>query len=85
MPDEMIIKTAEGNLVDEIYSSPVDEWQHRARGLVLLAAVAVIALIVIYLVVVLRPGSHASSTPTFRSISSTDRLEASREERSSPR
>ena len=24
MPDEMIIKTAEGNLVDEVYSSPVD-------------------------------------------------------------
>ena len=37
MADEMIIKTAEGNLVDEVYSSPVDEWQHRARGLVLLA------------------------------------------------
>ena len=34
MPDEMIIKTAEGNLVDEVYSSPVDEWQHRVRGLV---------------------------------------------------
>ena len=50
MPDEMIIKTAEGNLVDEVYSSPVDEWQHRARGLVLLIAVIVIALIVIYFV-----------------------------------
>src|ERR1700733_9555293 len=49
MSDEMIIKTAEGNLIDEVYSSPVDEWQHRARRLVLLMAVIVIALIVIYL------------------------------------
>ncbi len=50
MPDKMIIKTAEGNLVDEIYSSPVDQRQHRTRGLVVLAAVLVIALIAIYLV-----------------------------------
>src|ERR1700733_9707138 len=49
MADEMIIKTAEGNLVDEVYSSPVDEWQHRARGLVLLVIVAAVALIAIYL------------------------------------
>ena len=49
MSDEMIIKTAEGNLVDEVYSSPVDEWQHRARGLAILIALIVIALIVIYL------------------------------------
>ena len=49
MPDEMIIKTAEGNLIDRVYSSPVDEWQHRARGLVLLAALVLIALIAIYL------------------------------------
>src|SRR6202167_573965 len=50
MPDEMIIKTAEGNLVDEVYSSPVDEWQHRVRGLALLIVLAVILLIAIYLV-----------------------------------
>jgi hypothetical protein len=50
MPDEMIIKTAEGNLVDEVYSSPVDQWQHRARDLALLIVVAGILLIVIYLV-----------------------------------
>jgi hypothetical protein len=49
MSDEMIIKTAEGNLIDRVYSSPVDEWQHRARGLTLLAALVLIALIVIYL------------------------------------
>ena len=49
MPDEMIIKTAEGNLVDEVYSSPVDEWQHRVRGLALIAVLAVIVLIAIYL------------------------------------
>jgi hypothetical protein len=49
MPDEMIIKTAEGNMIDRVYSSPVDEWQHRARGLVVLAALVLIALIVICL------------------------------------
>src|SRR5215472_11152393 len=49
MRDEMIIKTAEGNLVDEIYSSPVDQWQHRVRGLVFLVALAGIVLIGIYL------------------------------------
>ena len=49
MSDEMIIKTAEGNLVDRVYSSPVDQWQHRARGLVVLAGLILIALIVIYL------------------------------------
>src|ERR1700683_3054879 len=50
MPDETIIKTAEGNLVDEVYSSPVDEWQHRARGLILLTALAGLVLIAIYVV-----------------------------------
>src|SRR5277367_638576 len=50
MPDEMIIKTAEGNLVDEVYSSPVDEWQHRVRGLGMLIVLAVLLLIAISLV-----------------------------------
>ncbi|MGC2661868.1 MAG: hypothetical protein WA324_28245 [Bryobacteraceae bacterium] len=49
MPDEMIIKTGEGELVDEVYSSPVDRWQHRTRGLMALIAFAGIALIAIYL------------------------------------
>ncbi|MBV8809854.1 MAG: c-type cytochrome, partial [Acidobacteriaceae bacterium] len=49
MSDEMIIKTGEGKLVDEVYESPVDRWQHRVRGLVMLIVLAVIALIVIYL------------------------------------
>jgi hypothetical protein len=50
MSDESVIKTAEGKLVDEIYSSPVDRWQHRARVLVTLITLAVIALIAIYLI-----------------------------------
>lgn len=50
MPDEMVIKTSEGKLVDEIYSSPVDQWQHRVRGLALLIVLIVVALIAIYLV-----------------------------------
>jgi hypothetical protein len=49
MSDEVIVKTAEGNLIDRVYSSPVDEWQHRARGLTMLAVLVLIALIVIYL------------------------------------
>ncbi len=48
MSDEMVIKTGEGKLVDEIYASPVDNWQHRVRSLVLLIVVVVIALIAIY-------------------------------------
>ena len=81
MTDEMIIKTAEGNLVDEVYSSPVDEWQHRARGLVLLIAVIVIAADRHLFRLVFRPGSHAAITPISRSISNTDPLEASRADR----
>ena len=41
MPDEMIIKTAEGNLVDRGLFEPGGQWQHRARGLVLLVVLAV--------------------------------------------
>lgn len=50
MGDEMVIKTSEGKLVDEIYESPVDHWQHRVRGLALLIVLAVIATVAIYLV-----------------------------------
>ena len=49
MSDEMVIKTGEGKLVDEVYASPVDQWQHRVRGLVLLLLVISIALIAIFL------------------------------------
>ena len=38
MADEMVIKTGEGKLVDEIYSSPVDQWQHSVRRWVILIA-----------------------------------------------
>ena len=44
MSDEVIVKTAEGNLIDRVYSSPVDEWQHRARGLTMLAVLVLIAI-----------------------------------------
>ncbi|SRR5579884_2523350 len=50
MRDEMVIKTAEGKLVDNIYSSPVDEWQHRVRALALLFIVGVLAILAIYLI-----------------------------------
>ncbi len=49
MDDEMVIKTEEGKLVDEIYESPVDQWQHRMRGLAVAIVLALIVLIAIYL------------------------------------
>ena len=79
MPDEMIIKTAEGNLVDEVYSSPVDQWQHRARGLALLIVVAVILLIVIYLVWYFVQGSHRYVLRYSGAFQVRIRLEASQE------
>jgi mono/diheme cytochrome c family protein len=45
MSDKVIIRTAEGDLVDRVYSSPVDRWQHRFR-LLLVLAVIFVALVV---------------------------------------
>jgi mono/diheme cytochrome c family protein len=39
MSDETIIRTAQGDLVDRVYTSPVDRWQHRFRRIVLLAVI----------------------------------------------
>jgi mono/diheme cytochrome c family protein len=50
MSDESIIRTAEGNLVDRIYSDPVDCYQHRFRRNLLLALIlfaVVIALVLL--------------------------------------
>src|SRR5271170_254053 len=49
MADETIIQTGEGELVDEVYSSPVDRWQHRARRWVLVVALLLLAAVVVYL------------------------------------
>ncbi len=50
MPDEMVIKTAEGQLVDRVYSSPVDEWQHRLRRWMLLIPLILFAIVILILV-----------------------------------
>jgi len=50
MSDEVIIRTAEGDLVDRVYTSPVDRWQHRFRTTLLL--VVAIAAVLITLVMV---------------------------------
>ena len=42
MSDEVIIHTAQGDLVDRVYASPVDRWQHRFRNIVLLVIVALL-------------------------------------------
>jgi hypothetical protein len=46
---EMVIKTSEGTLFDEIYESPVDQWQHRVRRWMLVILLLLIAFIAIYL------------------------------------
>lgn len=49
MSDEVIIKTAQGDLVDRVYSSPVDRWQHRFRNIVLLVIVLITLIVVLAL------------------------------------
>ena len=50
MADETIIQTAEGDLIDEVYSSPVDQWQHRARRWVVVLVLLLLAMVALYLV-----------------------------------
>ncbi len=50
MRNEMIVKTAEGALVDRIYSSPVDHWQHSFRRWLILVPLLLIAVVAAYLV-----------------------------------
>jgi mono/diheme cytochrome c family protein len=50
MADEMVIKTAEGPLVDEVYSSPVDQWQHRFRRWLVLIPLLLLAVLAFYLI-----------------------------------
>ncbi|MGC2300235.1 MAG: hypothetical protein WA476_15610, partial [Acidobacteriaceae bacterium] len=49
MSDEVIIQTGEGELVDRVYSSPVDRWQHRFRNMVLLLLLLIAIFLVMYL------------------------------------
>jgi hypothetical protein len=50
MRDEIAIQTAEGKLVDQVYSSPVDRWQHSFRRLALLLIFGIAALIGLYII-----------------------------------
>jgi len=49
MSDETIIRTAEGDLVDRIYSDPVDLYQHRFRRNLLLVVVLVAVVVAVAL------------------------------------
>jgi mono/diheme cytochrome c family protein len=49
MSDEVIVRTAEGNLVDRVYSSPVDRQQHRFRLILVLALVFVAVIVTLAL------------------------------------
>src|SRR5580658_8208203 len=49
MSDETVIRTAEGDLVDRVYCSPVDRYQQRFRRNLLLAVVFVAAVIALVL------------------------------------
>jgi hypothetical protein len=50
MSDRMVIKTAEGKLVDNVFESPVDQWQHGFRRWIILIVLGLIGLIAIYLI-----------------------------------
>ena len=47
MSDEIIIQTGEGELVDRVYSSPVDRWQHRFRTILLLVVLIVVLFVTV--------------------------------------
>jgi mono/diheme cytochrome c family protein len=49
MSDEAIVRTAEGNLVDQVYSSPVDRWQHRFRRILVLTLVIIVVIVALVL------------------------------------
>jgi hypothetical protein len=49
MSDETIIRTAEGDLVDQVYSSPVDRYQLRFRRILLLAVVFAVVVVAVAL------------------------------------
>lgn len=50
MLDRTVLKTLGSTLVDEVYSSPVDRWQHRVRRWVILIPLLLFALFALYLI-----------------------------------
>ena len=50
MRNKTITKTAEGPLIDQVFSSPVDQWQHRVRGLLVVVPLFLAAILAAYLV-----------------------------------
>jgi Cytochrome c len=50
MPDKTVIHTLSGNLVDEVFSSPVDRWQHNLRRIIILILVALVSVTVVFLI-----------------------------------
>jgi mono/diheme cytochrome c family protein len=51
MSDEVVIRTAEGDLVDRVFTSPVDRWQHHFRRLILVVILLTLVFIALALLV----------------------------------
>jgi len=49
MRDRMVIKTAQGELVDQVIATPVDRWQHRVRRMLLLIPLLLGLLVLVLL------------------------------------
>ena len=50
MADQMIIRTSQGNLVDDIQASPVDKYQRKVRLLLILIPSLILVIIALYFV-----------------------------------
>jgi cytochrome c1 len=68
-PDEIGVKTGEGVLTDEVYESPVDEFQHRRRRWLLIIALLALGLVLVgalYYFLSDRTRYHAEITEHFK-------------------
>jgi len=69
MADEMIIRTKQGNLVDDIQTSPVDDYQRKFRLLLILIPSLILVMIALYLIWYFtsdRPLEHADIHEHFK-------------------
>ena len=69
MADEMTIRTSEGNLVDDIQTSPVDRYQRKFRRLLILIPFLILVVIALYLAWYFtedRPVAHADIIEHFK-------------------
>lgn len=69
MADQMIIRTSQGNLVDDIQASPVDKYQRKVRLLLILIPSLLLVIIALYLIWYFtsdRPMEHADIREHFK-------------------